>query len=76
MPHLAAHQDGLESLERLALALLGHISHVAPSQAGSFFLQKLVGSLASLSPVSPALQLLRDEIIQELDQVSRNCLVT
>ena len=57
-------------MERLALVLLCQISYVALalSQASSFSLQKLVGGLAPLSLVSPALQLIRDEIIEDLEQ--------
>ena len=67
VPLLAPHQDRLESL---ALNMIGQISHTAINQAGSFFLQKLIGILATHYPASPALLLIKDEIIQDLDQVS------
>ena len=50
--------------------MTGQISHTALTQAGSFFLQKLIGILSTHYPASPALLLIKDEIIQELDQVS------
>ena len=67
MPLLAPHQDRLESL---ALNMIGQVSHTALTQPGSFFLQKLLGLLASHYPASPALLLIKDEIIQELGQVN------
>ena len=50
--------------------MLGQISHTATTQPGSFFLQKLLGLLATHYPASPALLLIKDEIIQELGQVN------
>ena len=55
----------------MALSLLGQISHIALTQPGSFFLQKLLGLLATHYPVSPALLLIKDEITQELGQVKQ-----
>ena len=50
--------------------MIGQISHTAINQAGSSFLQKLIGILATHYPASPALLLIKDEIIQDLDQVT------
>ena len=50
--------------------MIGQISHTALTQPGSFFLQKLLGLLATHYPASPVLLLIKDEIIQELGQVN------
>ena len=60
-------------METLAGSLIGQISPIALTQAGSFFLQKLIGILATHYPASPALHLIKDEIIGNLDQVNCDC---
>ena len=57
-------------MEALAVNLIGQISSTALTQAGSFFLQKLIGFLASHHAASPALHLIKEEIIQNLGQVN------
>ena len=56
-------------MENLAVNLIGQITSTALNQAGSFFLQKMVGFLATDSAASPALHLIKEEIIQNLGQV-------
>ena len=56
-------------MEGLAVNLIGQISSTALTQAGSFFLQKLIGFLATHHAASPALCLIKEEIILNLGEV-------